>query len=744
MLAWERALLEGRRFPGGAAYEQRERPANAAKPGPSAFAEYIAPLLAIATKTDNLDDMEGFYQAAASPSLRPTDDIEPPQLAKTLSFMVPGGGDVVGAMDDAPHVARAWQGAVSEPSVGSVGSALGQTALAGLSAFTAVPALLGSIAGKGAKTADLVKLRQAEEMAAKGASREAIYDATKWWAGPDGKWRFEIDDSGMRVKGGSGKLGDVVEHDKLFAAYPDLADIDVEVGGLPRNSYGEYYGGEAGESIKYRPKGGDAGKKPLLHESGHAIESREGFAKGGNMFGLTKENGGVQVYRQILEDMTTPRPIEDFAREAGFESVDAAQDAYAQYVKGIEKMRRSGVPPALDRAAQETAMRQAYERQTGEAYARLAETRADYSKAQRDARYPWLDLDVPEDQQIVRFRSNGPQMSAASGRRLLHDAPYSKYKIDPDLPQRLDQGLTVRATPDYEPPRVISPEDLMRYDYLLNLVGDRTNVGEITRLYGELLNMPIRLDGGQGYMRGLGTGAWASDPNVTKRLANAVRSADGRSVLGTYMAMSGTGSDFANMTRDVALRNFNPGELRKRDIREFNKRFKAAKGFEKLTQDFPGIESPELSAWLDKSGTRRAAFFDFLDRRGWVERGFPDVTAARYAIQDPQLRDLPAGVEQYGGTSMALMDPAGTVRHVSDTGMPHATYPTDMPGQYIGGLQQPVPRRLLFPEWYEERRLSGAAPAGDNRAFQMSQVLQPINQKWLDDLMKWVEANQPR
>jgi hypothetical protein len=191
------------------------------------------------------------------------------------------------------------------------------------------------------------------------------------------------------------------------------------------------------------------------------------------------------------------------------------------------------------------------------------------------------------------------------GRRLLYDAPYSNYKIDPDLAQSLEKGTIVKDTGKYVPEKHISPEDLARDGYLLNFVGDRTNVGQLASIGGRELSTPITLDGGRGYMRGNDTGVWASDAPVINALSRRARAADGRPVYGSYMAMSGTGSDFANMTREAVLKDFDTGQIFKKDIKEFNKRFKSAKAYDqRLLDDFPGFDSPELDAWLDKSGTR--------------------------------------------------------------------------------------------------------------------------------------------
>lgn len=56
-----------------------------------------------------------------------------------------------------------------------------------------------SYAGENARTADLDQLATAKAMQQEGVSNETIRQQTGWFMGRDGKWRFEIDDSNMRV-----------------------------------------------------------------------------------------------------------------------------------------------------------------------------------------------------------------------------------------------------------------------------------------------------------------------------------------------------------------------------------------------------------------------------------------------------------------------------------------------------------------------------------------------------------------
>ena len=110
-----------------------------------------------------------------------------------------------------------------------------------------------SFAGKKAETADKLKLATAQEMLANGVDSETVRKKTGWFKGYDGKWRFEIDDSDIKLLDLSklavedegllhdletnpdthvtdtivykGRLKDVIEHPALFKAYPELKDV---------------------------------------------------------------------------------------------------------------------------------------------------------------------------------------------------------------------------------------------------------------------------------------------------------------------------------------------------------------------------------------------------------------------------------------------------------------------------------------------------------------------------------------
>jgi hypothetical protein len=147
----------------------------------------------------------------------------------------------------------------------------------------------GIMAGPGAKTANLMKLRLAKRMAKAGTDRKEVWEKTGWFKGLDDKWRFEIPDTGAKLKVEPSKyrpdsrpMGDILHHPELYKAYPHARDIPTKFDIL------EYSGLRGAYSPHYRDislKGSEPASNvrgTTLHELQHAVQHREGFASGGN------------------------------------------------------------------------------------------------------------------------------------------------------------------------------------------------------------------------------------------------------------------------------------------------------------------------------------------------------------------------------------------------------------------------------------------------------------------------------
>lgn len=186
-----------------------------------------------------------------------------------------------------------------------------------------------SFGGETAQRADLEALDRAKEMERQGVAMETIFRETGWYTGADGKWRFEIDDSGMEysrwgdlnrsdraeyarfreLKGkfiagsitleeqnelrqlidqghGPGRaeeqqtlqLSDFVRHDELYQNYPQLRRAELRFADLPDGTYGTY--NTEVNTITLDNSLRSSPEDTLVHEIQHAIQTAEGFSGG--------------------------------------------------------------------------------------------------------------------------------------------------------------------------------------------------------------------------------------------------------------------------------------------------------------------------------------------------------------------------------------------------------------------------------------------------------------------------------
>ena len=74
------------------------------------------------------------------------------------------------------------------------------------------------------------KLSKAQAMAKEGKNELEIWRDTGWFRDKDGAWKFEIGDGSAKLNPkfqSGGKLEDLLKHDELFKAYPELKDVKV-------------------------------------------------------------------------------------------------------------------------------------------------------------------------------------------------------------------------------------------------------------------------------------------------------------------------------------------------------------------------------------------------------------------------------------------------------------------------------------------------------------------------------------
>jgi len=217
-------------------------------------------------------------------------------------------------------------------------------------------------AGPNAKTANKAAMKRAEARLAAGDDPATVWAQEGWGRGPDGKMRFELDDSGsgMRMSGPKAgaseyayqRLPEAYDNKQLYAAYPDAKKTILTWNDTPdsasytaQNEWAKYVDIPQGIQKKQQ-------RKMLAHEGQHIVQDAEDFSRGGSPEGMRDE-----ALAMLRRDV-------------------ASGDI------GSTEQAMNMLPMA---------QRNAYNRLAGEAESRLTEARIDMSPAERAAQYPWAE-----------------------------------------------------------------------------------------------------------------------------------------------------------------------------------------------------------------------------------------------------------------------------------------------------------------------------------------------------------------
>lgn len=298
-----------------------------------------------------------------------------------------------------------------------------------------------------------------------------------------------------------------------------------------------------------------------------------------------------------------------------------------------------------------------------------------------------------------------------------------------------DMSATRQQTAQMLPKKTLNPEDLQG-SILTPAVGDRTIAGQtLTAINDRPLAFPVKLEGGPDFMRSPSMMAdnaiWASDKGVITRLAKHARELGetGKDINFVYSSMGARSGDYSHMMSDALLAQLPDAKITKKSIAAFDDTMR------KQNPDWPGLNDPNLRDKLLSSGPMRKQMVEEMALGEWEKLGFPNAASTRFAISEPGLIGQPTGVS---GFSVSRLDPSGRV--IPNPQVPHTTYNTQLGGiDYLGGTEVPIPRDVMFPNFFAQRRAAGAPVLADDRAFSMSNVSQNADQQWLDGVMRYIE-----
>lgn len=235
-------------------------------------------------------------------------------------------------------------------------------------------------------------LAKADSALKGGASKESVFKELGVFRGPEGKWRYEIDDSPsqfLATDGGGGVLSDFLLHSDIYSAYPDVQRIKTMF--EPSSTGGAYNWTQDSMEI-----GGGSPHSIALHELQHAVQGREGFAAGGSP---SQFSGAGEMVNNISGDMKIAPDVVEFWRrvDSGIPRKQAGEgldrnavinalgfsdglEARA-WADGLEKQMNEWSDIAIDPFS-------AYQRLAGEAEARAVQDRMNMPMSERRSIFP--------------------------------------------------------------------------------------------------------------------------------------------------------------------------------------------------------------------------------------------------------------------------------------------------------------------------------------------------------------------
>jgi len=246
-------------------------------------------------------------------------------------------------------------------------------------------------------TTRLDNLAIAREMETSGKDAKTISLATGWEKGVDGKWRYEVPE-GKMVSGRVGHwfLPEIYEDPELYAAYPQIRDLDVVIA---RNNGRSVRGSFNGNVIYIYADDLKQANSTLNHEIQHAIQDIEGFAKGGS-----PENGLNLLRNELIQKVSNLPKYKELTdkRES---LIKGGNSIFSKEVEDIEKERDLFLVKYASQLTKEgtweAAKYEAYKRLAGETESRNVQTRMNMTPEERRNALLSETEDVAREDQIV-------------------------------------------------------------------------------------------------------------------------------------------------------------------------------------------------------------------------------------------------------------------------------------------------------------------------------------------------------
>ena len=288
-------------------------------------------------------------------------------------------------------------------------------------------------------------------------------------------------------------------------------------------------------------------------------------------------------------------------------------------------------------------------------------------------------------------------------------------------------------------PKTLTPEEMVGSggNVLLGLLGDRTNAGGLLTRIGDNKIEMDPMQGGPRYAQSQAQmkdgSVWASAGGIPAQIQNRINAAGQEydDVLLGYTSMGGRSGDASTHMSDALMAQLKVAGVTRKAAKEFDVRLK------NVLPEWPGLNSKNAQSFLDNTTQgNRKKFVELMSLDTFQGLGFPNVPETRLAITQPELVHLPTG---YGGNMVSRGIPGAEL--TLDPEYVHKTYDKAIKGEYLGGLERPLPRQVMFPDIHKKFREEGRPFDQDNYVFEKrgGEVRQPLDQEWLDGTMQYYD-----
>ena len=285
--------------------------------------------------------------------------------------------------------------------------------------------LLGTFIGKGSKLWNAESNSIAKALEKEGVAPETIWSQTGNVKGPDGKWRQEIPDNtsttGLLEKGKSYKLPEGLKHEELYQAYPELQNVGISLKAKPDNS--SYFAPELNQ-IKIGTYSNESNIPSFIKNAMRQKEEDAVYARAKDLD--AKKLLTPEVENQMSKELKDiDLKYANLNTNAFYPNQKMALHETQHAIQGLEGFAKGGSPDAMgtymqlykpeeymsllnskDLGKLNEAQNNMYKRLLGEAEARLTENRLPLTREERLQYYPYSQgqygLDVPYNELIVR------------------------------------------------------------------------------------------------------------------------------------------------------------------------------------------------------------------------------------------------------------------------------------------------------------------------------------------------------